>query len=99
MNGGEALSGELVSRWSRGLDMINAYGPTESTVCATISRPLQGAAKPSIGSAIINTRLYVLDKHLELTPIGVAGELYIAGPGLARGYLKRFGLTSDRFVA
>jgi amino acid adenylation domain-containing protein/non-ribosomal peptide synthase protein (TIGR01720 family) len=99
MNGGEVLSGDLVSRWSHGLRMINAYGPTESTVCATISKSLQGPDKPSIGSAIINTRLYVLDNHLELAPIGVAGELYIAGPGLARGYLNRFGLTADRFVA
>ncbi|HEX4605471.1 MAG TPA: condensation domain-containing protein, partial [Candidatus Angelobacter sp.] len=99
MNGGEALSGEIVSRWSRGLNMINAYGPTESTVCATISGPLRRTGKPSIGSPIINTCLYVLDNHLELAPVGVAGELYIAGPGLARGYLNRFGLTADRFVA
>jgi acyl-coenzyme A synthetase/AMP-(fatty) acid ligase/acyl carrier protein len=99
MNGGEALSGEAVDRWSAGLNMINAYGPTEATVCATISLPLSGCASPPIGSSIINTRVYVLDSNLEPVPVGVAGELYIAGAGLARGYLKRPALTAECFLA
>jgi acyl-coenzyme A synthetase/AMP-(fatty) acid ligase/aryl carrier-like protein len=99
MNGGEALSGEAVARWSGGLRMINAYGPTETTVCATISLPLSGCSNPPIGSSIHNTRVYVLDSNLEPAPIGVTGELYISGTGLARGYLKRPALTAERFIA
>jgi amino acid adenylation domain-containing protein/non-ribosomal peptide synthase protein (TIGR01720 family) len=99
MNGGEALSGEAVARWSGGLRMINAYGPTEATVCATMSLPLSGGSTPPIGSSIHNTRVYVLDSNLEPAPIGVAGELYISGAGLVRGYLKRPALTAERFLA
>jgi nonribosomal peptide synthetase DhbF len=99
MNGGEALSGEAVARWSGGLRMINAYGPTEATVCATMSLPLSGSSTPPIGSSIHNTRVYVLDSNLEPAPVGVAGELYISGAGLVRGYLKRPALTAERFLA
>ena len=96
---GEECPAEAVSRWSRGCRMVNAYGPTEATVCATMSAPLSGKEKPSIGSPIFNTQVYVLDANLELMPPGVAGELYIAGMGLARGYLHRPGLTAERFIA
>jgi acyl-coenzyme A synthetase/AMP-(fatty) acid ligase/acyl carrier protein len=99
MNGGEALSGEAVYRWSAGLRMINAYGPTEATVCATISLSLSGSPNPPIGSPIHNTRVYVLDKNLEPAPLGVIGELYVSGAGLARGYLKRAALTAECFIA
>ena len=96
---GETSSPDLVGRWSEGRRMVNAYGPTETTVCATISAPLSGAVAPPIGRPIWNTQAYVLDVGLMPVPLGVIGELYIAGAGLGRGYLNRPALSAERFVA
>ncbi|GAA2931358.1 amino acid adenylation domain-containing protein [Streptomyces enissocaesilis] len=96
---GEACAGELVAAFSVGRRMFNAYGPTESTVCATMSAPLTGSGTPPIGTAIEGTRLYVLDRWLRPVGPGVPGELYIAGDGLAHGYWRRADLTAERFVA
>src|SRR6185437_7176570 len=97
--GGEAVPADLAAEWSKGRRLFNAYGPTETTVCTTISGPVSGAEAPPIGGPNWNVRAYVLDGRLGPVPPGVSGELYLAGPGLARGYLNQPGLTATRFVA
>ncbi|MFK0199245.1 non-ribosomal peptide synthetase [Streptomyces lavendulae] len=96
--GGESCTPALVEQWSAGRRMINQYGPTETTICATMSGPLSGAVSPPIGRPIAGTRVFVLDSALRPVPAGVPGELYIAGVGLARGYLNRPDLTAQRFL-
>ncbi|MEU7767960.1 amino acid adenylation domain-containing protein [Nocardia sp. NPDC049190] len=97
---GEPCTPELVGRWSATRRMVNGYGPTEATVCVLMSSPLSDTGRSvPMGSPVGSTRVFVLDNRLRPVPIGVAGELYVAGPQLARGYLGRTGLTSSRFVA
>ncbi|MCP4659629.1 MAG: amino acid adenylation domain-containing protein, partial [bacterium] len=99
---GEASSAELVARWRRGRHMVNAYGPTEASVCTTAARISAGGIaageRPPIGRPVAANRIWVLDHHLRAVPIGVPGELLIGGVGLARGYLGRPGLTAERFI-
>ncbi|WP_442937947.1 amino acid adenylation domain-containing protein [Nostoc sp.] len=92
--------GHLRIRW------LNAYGPTEATIGATIYEPPepttcqenQSIYRVPVGRPIANTQIYLLDKHLNPTPSGVPGELYISGVGIARGYLNRPELTAEKFI-
>ena len=101
--GGEALSGTLVREiyeTTKVEKVFNLYGPSEDTTYSTfalVPRAHQGAAAP-IGKPIANSRVYVLDEWMQVVPVGVVGQLYIAGAGLARGYLNRPGLTAESFI-
>ncbi len=77
----------------------NVYGPTETTVNASVAKITEAQPLPNIGRALANTRLYVLDERQQVVPIGFVGELYIAGDGVARGYLNRAALTAEKFLA
>jgi amino acid adenylation domain-containing protein len=95
---GEACSLDLVKQWSVGRNFFNAYGPTEASVCATIAQCSQDDLIVTIGKAIANVQIYILDAFLQPVPVGVSGELYIGGVGVARGYLNRPELTAERFI-
>jgi len=102
--GGEALFGSSLSVWrdrAPGTRLINEYGPTETVVGCCVyevdeETPREGAV--AIGRPIANTQLYVLDRALQPVPIGVPGELYIGGDGVAKGYMNRPELTAERFI-
>ncbi|HEY0096493.1 MAG TPA: amino acid adenylation domain-containing protein, partial [Archangium sp.] len=98
ISAGEATTPHLVRRWSPGRTYLNAYGPTEATVCASITPSSASPECLTIGKPWPNTQLYVLDSSLRPLPVGVPGELYIGGVGLARGYLHRPELTAERFL-
>ncbi|WP_434599554.1 amino acid adenylation domain-containing protein [Streptomyces sp. A5-4] len=99
--GGETLPGKLAGELrSLAVEVTNVYGPTETTIWSLAARvEADNVQRPSIGRPLVNTRVYVLDGGLGLVPVGVVGELYVAGAGLARGYVGRAGLTAGRFVA
>ncbi len=96
--GGEALSEDLAEQLiTRCGTLWNMYGPTEATIWATIKR-IDNSTNVNIGSPINNYKIYVLDEHLQRVPIGVKGELYISGLGVAEGYLNKEQLTENTFI-
>ncbi|MEU2355879.1 amino acid adenylation domain-containing protein, partial [Streptomyces misionensis] len=97
--GGEALPVELAQTLrSRVARLVNVYGPTETTIWSTTWEVPSDPTGVSIGAPIDNTQLYIVDTHMEPVPVGVVGELCIAGDGVAQGYLGRPALTAERFV-
>ncbi|MFR9753250.1 amino acid adenylation domain-containing protein [Nocardia sp. 004] len=96
---GEKLGPELVARWAGGREFYNCYGPTEATILVTGTSPMTPGELITIGTTNPGIGAFVLDSRLRPVPAGVVGELYLAGPALAQGYLGRPGLTAERFVA
>ena len=97
--GGEALSRDLAEQLlPRVAELWNLYGPTETTVWSAAQKVSSGAGPVPIGHPIDNTEIHILDAHRNVAPVGAAGELYIGGAGIARGYLRREDLTAERFV-
>ena len=102
--GVEPISEKLlmdISKQVPGLQIINGYGPTEATICATlynVTAEASGRFTAPIGIPVQNSRIYILNYELRLVPTGVAGELYIGGVGVARGYLNRPDLTAEKFI-
>ncbi len=98
--GGEALPRDLATQLlERSHSLWNMYGPTETTVWSAVNKLEEKEGPVSVGRPIANTQIYILDRHLQMVPVGVPGELHIGGDGLSRGYLNRPALTAERFIA
>ncbi|RKG72301.1 non-ribosomal peptide synthetase, partial [Corallococcus terminator] len=98
VTGAEACSAELMDRWAQGRRFVNSYGPTEASITVTSAVCEPGSGTPPIGRPYPNVRAYVLDATRAPVPVGIAGELYIGGAGVGRGYLGRPEQTAERFV-
>ncbi|WP_420574973.1 amino acid adenylation domain-containing protein [Kordia sp.] len=98
--GGDALQSnhvKILQSLNPNIKIYNEYGPTEATV-GSITKDIESAAEINIGKPIANTQIYILDEQLNLSPIGIIGELYIGGDCLAKGYLNREELTAEKFI-
>jgi amino acid adenylation domain-containing protein len=102
VSGGEVCAEMLAVRWSQGRKFLNAYAPSESTIYSTVFEWHEDASgtgqPPPVGQPIANTRIYILDRQFLPVPIGVRGEIYVGGVGVARGYWWRADLTAERFA-
>jgi amino acid adenylation domain-containing protein len=98
VSAGERCMDQVIARWSKGRRFINAYGPTEATVCATMHRGTAGASGAVVGSPLPGVAAYILDGHGRELPHAAKGELYLSGACLARGYWKQPELTAARFM-
>jgi amino acid adenylation domain-containing protein len=99
VSGGDVFDQTLLENWGgKGIRIINKYGPTETTVTATEGDLEYPYTSKPIGRPMGNTQCYIVDKHLQLQPLGVVGELCIGGAGLARGYLNREDLNREKFI-
>jgi amino acid adenylation domain-containing protein len=96
--GGEALPRSVARRWGAGRDLVNLYGPTETTIFCTLTPPLDGTGEPPIGAPAPGVGAWVTDSALRLVPPGAIGELFIGGVGVGIGYLARAALTAERFL-
>src|SRR5262249_51323121 len=96
---GEALTEDLAEQLvARSDEVWNLYGPTETTIFSTTGKMVRGESGVTVGKPVANTQIYILGKKLEVLPVGAVGDLYIAGAGLARGYLNQADLTAERFL-
>jgi len=100
VSAGEACPPDVAEHWSQGRRFLNAYGPTENTVCSSsfVVKDKVAAGRVPIGREIDNVQLYILDSFGNLLPPGIPGELHIGGESLARGYFKRPDLTAEKFI-
>ncbi|TPG75974.1 amino acid adenylation domain-containing protein [Brevibacillus laterosporus] len=103
---GEACPATIAVRWGKGRRFMNSYGPTEATVCSSSgeyvetdkSEAIDKPVPPDIGRPTSNCKIFILDENQQPVPVGVIGEVYIGGAGIARGYLNREDLTREKFV-
>nr|WP_245721425.1 non-ribosomal peptide synthetase [Nocardia crassostreae] len=98
VTGGEVVAAAVAARWSAGCTLLIAYGPTEITIISNVSAPYAAGRPVDFGGPGIGVRCYVLDERLDPAPVGIPGELYVAGPGVARGYHARPAATAARFL-
>lgn len=98
VSAGESCTKDIINKWSLGRYFLNAYGPTESTVCATLTDCLTPKSTITIGKPINNINIYIVNSAMQLVPVGIQGELCIGGVGIAAGYLNKQDLTLKKFV-